>query len=317
VEAIRDNPRFRRVRVPESMVSYVSGALKKTRTGQVNSMRNARGGAKDDSSKNKKQHQKPSSAITSQKVHKKTTPSRKLTLADRNELELATRKGYLTLDGRDGHGSLASLCSSQSLKASRIAVAHRKWCDEQMKPNIVLYKASGRSSREVLDHLVVDLSPLRDQVSRRWTDEILRAAEAAGMNLHAAEDAEEYATDQNIEAATITKGAHANVSVGGRPESIYRLPFISLGFFVGERSNAKAMAKELVVLWDLRKVEDICDDEDEDSSSSMPHEHSKRDGYKNHHGKNGKKTIHNAQDRRRAQRRQIRRDDWGRSLGKS
>ena len=272
------------------MVTYVSGSLKKLRNGQINSMRNAR----DSEGQRKKKANSKKRAGLLTKAKRRASASSNLSTADQQELGRACKKGYLTLDGRNaGHGSLASLCSSLSLKGSRLAVAHREWCDEG---------ASGRS-REVLDHIVIDLSPLRDQVSDKWRSEILDAAVEAGMVLQTAEENDECEAEYDSHSSDEELSHPYSGSLESRLP-IANLPFVSMGFFVGERTNAKAMARELAQLWDLPEVEEKIEGE-EHSSKKNPH---KGGRYQNNHGKAGK-VITKAKDVRRANRRKVRRDD--------
>ena len=261
MEAIQDDPKKNRVKVPERIVAYCSGEAKKTRNGKVNSMRrNGRDayGTAGMRKKKKKTNKKEQKA--------KRSSFSKLTAPEKQELERAARKGFVTLDGRaQGHRSLSTLCSSEALKASRVATAHRDWCDEREKPNIILYKASGRHSGAVLDYVVVDLSPLRldsffnednceDNLLTKWKTEVLSAAASAGMTLTSTKDMEEcsiYLDEDGIkEYSIVVDGIYS----AGMP--ISELPFVSLGFFVGERTNAKAMARELATLWEIPQVEE-------------------------------------------------------------
>ena len=306
VECIRDNPKCGRVRVPERMVSYVSGSVKKTRDGKLNSMRTARADSGEAVSKKKRKKKQKAKFKKAQALHRKKNGrnASRLSQQDQEELLRACKKGFLTLDGRKaGHSSLAMLCSSDSLKGSKMAMAHRNWCDERAKPNIILYKASGRHSREVLDYVVVDLSPVRDQISSEWTNQVLDAASSAGMELRRAEDTEECSTEVVDGCSTVASIETDNKSAQVR-RPISRLPFVSLGFFVGERSKAKAMAKELAQLWDLPEVE-------ERNEASEEEDHVPHNGrYQNNHGKTGRKDSTKAQDTRRARRRRIKKDDW-------
>lgn len=276
------------------MVSYVSGSLKKLRNGQVNSMRNAR----DSDGQRKK---KKTKSKKKDRIPRARAGSIALSIVERQELDRACKKGFLTLDGRKaGHGSLSQLCTSVSLKGSKLAVAHREWCDKGVKPNIILYKASGRS-REVLDHIVVDLSPLRNQVSDKWRSEILDAALKAGMVLQSAEESDECEVELEFNPHGSDKSI-SQVFSGEFRLPVADLPFVSMGFFKGERSNAKAMARELSLLWDLPELEK----EEFDIAAKNTH---KGGRHQNNHGAT-RKEITNAKDSRRAKRRKVRKDDW-------
>lgn len=265
------------MKVPERMVAYVSGEAKKTRDGKVNSLRrngrDAYGIA--GSQKKKKENKKQLKAKRQLTAKKHRSPFSKLTTAEKEELSRAAKKGFLTMDGRtSGHRSLSSLCSSEALKASRVATAHRKWCAEREKPNIILYKASGRHSLTVLDHVVVDLSPLSfedlsayggtcdaaaDDCMLKWKKEILAAASSAGMELKTTEDTEECsvnAVNEDLKPVDISTLAEIYTGKLRDHRPISQRPFISMGFFVGERTNAKAMARELAQLWELPESED-------------------------------------------------------------
>jgi len=328
VEPIRDDPTKSRVRVPERMVYYVSGRVKKTKSGQVNSMRNARG---DDEASKKKKKKKRLLSTDKRRALKRSggrgssaSLRARLSTADQGELTRACKKGFLTLDGRKaGHGSLANLCSSVALKGSKMAVAHRKWCDEKEKPNIILYKGSGRGGGSVIvDHLVVDLSPLRNQASAsHWKSDIFSAAASAGMELQPSEETDECSTDDHV-------GGHSNAledtlaqvySNPTEPEkAIEKLPFVSYGFFVGERSNAKAMARQLSTQWEIPEVEEEFEDSDQSAGSAGSSQPKKKKArYQNNQGKVGK-VLSDSQDIRRANRRssKVRRDDWEKAVGK-
>lgn len=299
VEAIQDDPKRGRVSVPERLVTYVSGSLKKLRKGQVNTMRNAQDSQGQRKKKKKAKGKKGRAG--------KSTDYVKLSDAEQQELGRACKKGFLTLDGRKaGHAPLASLCSSVSLKSSHLAVAHREWCDEGSKPNIILYKASGRS-REVLDHIVVDMSPLRGRVSDKWRSEILDAGVAAEMVLQAAEEADGCEADYDVYQADEDESDISSDPAAPR-KPIEQLPFVSIGFFIGERSNAKAMARELVQLWSLPDLEEKVVSDGEAEENEPRKKRHKGGRYENNHGKVGK-VISGAKDARRADRRKGRRDE--------
>jgi hypothetical protein len=209
--------------------------------------------------------------ITKKRLKAKRNAASKLTVSEKSELKRAARKGFVTLDGRaQGHRPLSTLCSSEALKASRAATAHREWCDKRKKPNIILYKASGHNSSG-LDHVVVDLSPLRmsalfegDEeidLACKWKTEILGAAASAGMVLQTIQDTVECSTDiiDEEDAAkefTIRADGFYNAQEGCLDQPISKLPIVSMGFFVGDRTNAKAMARELATIWDIPKIEE-------------------------------------------------------------
>jgi len=270
-------------------------------------MRTARDG-ENQLRKKKQQKDSRQTKVASPKEKRRVHAGTTLSNADQEELGRACKKGYLTLDGRNaGHGSLTSLCSSSSLKGSKLAAAHRKWCDDGNKPNIVLYKASGRS-REVLDHIVIDLSTLRNQLLDLWRSDILEAAMASGMVLKAADESDECELEYDARYNGEELSQNYSDSIGSHLP-IAELPFVSMGLFVGERSQAKAMAKNLARLWDIPEPDDfIILDGDEDTTPPAKKKKSHKGGrYQNNHGKVGK--VIKAKDVRRAQRRQARKDE--------
>ena len=249
VECIRDSPGINRVRVPEKMVMYMCGEVKKTSDGRVNTMRRVtlpvatkvRQGTKNSSN-----HKKVAS--------NKADNSVRLSETELAEMSRAERKGYV---------SLMSTAYRQGRKSSVLANAHREWCDAREKPQVILCKASGGRP---LDNVIVDLSPLRihgilddpkaaDEFLVKWKAQILLAAETAGMVLR--EDIIEdntvsvFESDDELDMSTpelvITldnKKSWATLAIG-------KLPVVSLGVFEGERTKAKAMAKELAALWEI------------------------------------------------------------------
>ena len=245
VECIRDTPGINRVRVPEKMVLYMCGEAKKTSDGRVNTMRRVSRAEVDRMSKG----QGPKN---NKKGVKSDIPLR-LSETEQAELERAERKGYV---------SLSSTAYRRGRKSSALANVHRQWCDAREKPQIILCKASGGRP---LDHVIVDLSPLRihgilddpraaDEFLVKWKTQILLAAEQSGMilrddyiedNTIPLQDGDEDDIDVSTELViTMDTQSWANLS-------IEKLPVVSLGVFEGERSKAKAMAKELAELWDI------------------------------------------------------------------
>ena len=182
----------------------------------------------------------------------------RLSEQEHKELERASKRGYVTLEGTGYR---------RGRKGSAVANTHREWCDSRSKPQIILCKASGGRP---LDNVIIDLSPLRlgtlsedmsfvDEFLIRWKAEILTAAEGAGMFLNS-----EYVED-NCESLDLnqeeqdehsaTKFFMAIDSDSWVTQPIWRLPAISMGVFEGERSQAKAMARELAQLWDTMERE--------------------------------------------------------------
>ena len=243
-----------RVRVPEQMVAYVMGSAKRTRDGRPNDMRKI---ARIEEAEKKRTVQ--SNGNKNEKPLRKRPKAKvyKLNEQEQEEMNRACRKGYVTLDGtgyRRGRNS------------NELACAHRQWCDEHETPQIVLCKASGGRP---LDNIIVDLSPLRlesefiDNFLIQIKAQIMTAATNAGMILRGdyVEDncealstymEDEYdarencVTDYDMEyVLTVTESdSWLTLPIG-------KLPVLSMGVFEGERSNAKAMARELAHLWHI------------------------------------------------------------------
>jgi hypothetical protein len=247
VECIRDVPGQNRVRVPERMVTYMCGTLKKTGDGRVNTLRRVSRAEVDHMSKG----QAPAKKKKNNATKKATVPIR-LSDHEQEELGRAGRKGFV---------SLLSTAYRRGRSTSALANVHREWCDAREKPQIVLCKASGGRP---LDHVIVDLSPLRihgllddskaaDDFLLTWKTQVLLAASNAGMDLR-----DDYVEDNTVDILNdddddeietefvITMDTNAWAT-----QPISRLPSVSLGVFEGERSKAKAMAKELSELWDI------------------------------------------------------------------
>jgi hypothetical protein len=263
VEEIRDHPKVARVRVPEAMVAYVSGAAKKTRSGRPNSLRRiAREettAVKKPTKPNKKQRRTPSNNYNTAAT---TTRPRgyifKLTTVEQQEFDRACRKGYVTL---------ASTGFRRGRQANPLACTHRQWCDKREKPQVVLCKASGGRP---LDNIIVDLSPMRmgsemkNDFLVKWKAQIMTAANNAGMELRRDykedncetlstfddNDADEEECDTDVEdVPSMEYVVTVTDADDWATQPIDKLPVLSMGVFEGERSNAKAMARELSELW--------------------------------------------------------------------
>lgn len=247
LECIRDDPDCKRVRVPEKLVNFLCGEAKKTRDGNVNSLRRARG-SQDDTIMKK----------SSKKKRKRDAPS-KLNDVESRAMERASRKGYVTLAGTGFR---------RGRRASPLANAHRDWCDLREKPQIILCKATGGRP---LDNVIVDLSPLRlhgeikdskalDDVMMKWKTEILIEAGKAGMELR-----DDYVEDNTVDIADNDFFGEDESQTeliikmedfqSWLSEPIWKLPCVSLGVFEGQRSHAKAMANSLAILWDISEEE--------------------------------------------------------------
>jgi len=313
VEEIRDHPKMGRVKVPEQMVSYVVGKAKRAPGGNSNGNNNNSNNNNNVSSLrsvsrlDQQKKKQPQLTAKQQERNRKMKEQKKLqrqlkfplTIPQQDELLRASRRGYLTVEGKG---------LSRDRTYHSLACAHRQYCDERERPQIVLCKAvsssssavfhnkqqqqqpsSSSSSPNMLDCLIVDLSPLRltsavgdelvDDFLTTWKTQILAAAAKSKMelkteyredNCHSLSidddiDNDDCTTiqsmDQGIEDCMIeaslseANGCHFTVTFtdedSWKTEPISRLPVVSMGIFEGERSHAKAMAKELAELWDL------------------------------------------------------------------
>jgi hypothetical protein len=255
LESIRDGPKFKRVKVPEKLVQYLCGEAKKTRDGNVNSLRRARGNDANAAAKKAPKKTKKKASSGNQ------NGASKLGEVETREMERAVKRGYVTLDGTGFR---------RGRRASPLANAHREWCDAREKPQIIVCKASGG---RILDNVIVDLSPLRiDGIFEdsnmlgdfmiKWKTEILLAAEKAGMDLrddyvedNTLDFSDDDCTDDDEECQTEFVLNIEDVQ-SWASEPIWKLPCVSLGVFEGQRAQAKAMANALAELWDLPEQQD-------------------------------------------------------------
>lgn len=247
VEEIIDKPGCNRVRVPEKLVAYTVGAAKKTRDGKKNTLRRV---SRDDVERLSRGQPAKKRGYGSRGV-----PHR-LNENERGAFERAARNGFVTLDGTGYR---------RGRKGSPLANIHRQWCDARAKPQIVLCKASGGRP---LDNVIVDFSPLRigalspdrktvDGFLTSWKADVLMAACEAGMTLkteYEEDNSEQLDVDSEEETVetrfVIT--VDSAVTDAWATEPIWRLPSVSIGVFEGERSKAKAMAKRLAELWEVK-----------------------------------------------------------------
>lgn len=205
VEPIRDHPKMGRVKVPEHMVSYVVGAAKKAPKVSRNNSHNHHSNNNNNNSPvqslrsvsrpSPSPNNEPKRDVSVKELRKRKQQQEKeklradmeFNLSPTQEAELlrAARRGYLTLEGKS---------YSRNRQTNALAKAHRQYCDEREKPQIVLCKAVGvGSKRSPLDCLIVDLSPLRltkgvgddlmDDFMVQWKTQILVAAANTGMIL--------------------------------------------------------------------------------------------------------------------------------------
>lgn len=293
VEEIRDHPKMGRVRVPEKMVAYVSGSLKKTRSGKANTMRRI-SRLDDNNNQNKKKKQmNHANSSKKKKTKKKKRKTIKLSGSEQAEFERAIRKGYVTLE---------STGYRQGRKSSPLACAHREWCDEHEKPQIVLCKASGGRP---LDNIIVDLSTLRvmgdEDFLLHHKIEILSIATNSGMELRA--EIEEGGGDENtIVCSEASDGTFHCVMTMESNENddaakhISKIPVQSLGVFEGQRSQAKIMSRDLARLWDIPVQVEATVTSERDRNLSREE---KTNRYKNQRQQqNKRKANHRRRDRR-------------------
>jgi hypothetical protein len=250
VEPIMDLPGQNRVRVPERMVNYVIGTVKKTRSGKplTNGLRRI---SKDDVDRLSRGQPSKKKGYGSRNV-----PHR-LNDDERREMDRAAKKGYLELAGSGNR---------RTRKGSPLANIHRQWCDARDKPQILLFKAV---SGHPVDELMIDLSPLRlnglyddakqaEEFFVKLKTEILSAAASAGMELRSDDDAdaddeenaEPVQDDEDLSEYVLTLGEISQEAWASQP--IWKLPTVLIpGSFEGERAKAKAMARELAILWEV------------------------------------------------------------------
>ena len=274
------------------MIAYVSGTKKATGSTSnaihQKSLRRVSAGVSVNSATN----QNKSTKHNNNKGKRKTSGAPRLNDQERAEFERSIRKGFVTLACAPGNRR----------RGTPLVTHHRQWCDARTKPQICVYKATGGC--RPLDQVVVDLSPLRlygllddaievEDYTVRWKAEILTVASGNSMRLcgnideFSDDDDDEDLCQEECELETSIADARESVILEVTPDTreawstkpIGELPQMSL-IFQGERSNAKAMAKALAILWDVpEKVEAF--------SSSR----SKRDSRGTKSGKNKTKGI--------------------------
>jgi hypothetical protein len=306
VEEIRDDPKMGRVKVPEKIVTYVLGEAKNTRSGgsgsgsssnnnnhglrRISRLETTKNNNNNNNNKQsgmaEKQRQRPPKSSSSSSSSMFSC----LKSFDQEEMVRATKRGYISLEGL-GYGTGRS--------KSRLASAHRQWCDEQCTPQIVHCKAVHDGQ---LDRVIVDLSPLRvacavmgadydvNDFLVRWKAQIATAAAVSNMELleidnlmmksesyerlslseyeddggdepYACDDPDcailfdrtERGSDDEPSIEYIVEVTEEDPYTVKQP--ISRLPVLTMGVFEGDRSKAKAMAKELAVLWAIPGTE--------------------------------------------------------------
>jgi len=191
-------------------------------------------------------------------------------------MDRAARKGFLVLKGGGNR---------RTRKGSPLANTHRQWCDARAKPQIIVYKAIG--GRPV-DQVVVDMSPLRmnglfddpeqaEEFLVKWKADILVAANNAGMEFRERAGNDQEDGDGDDEEGAVLSCADDEIDdendgddadefcstyvvtfdnqqgdqLAWATNPIWMLPPVSMGIFEGERSRAKAMAKELATVWEI------------------------------------------------------------------
>lgn len=211
-------------------MAYVSGAEKKTRSGQTNELRK--------SSRDLKPLQP-----AGRPKRKASTAAPPASLNDNQSLEMdrAARKGFLTLikgGKRVGKGG--------SLKE-----IHRKWCEDRDKPQVILYKSHGGHTDA--DRVLIDFSPmLCCDESQNNVESLVEAAfaEAAKCDMKPPQGREpESAIDVLVTSKTNRLQPH-------RADGRLKKHVI----FDGSRANAKALTKSLALLWDIPD-KDVQDEE--------------------------------------------------------
>jgi hypothetical protein len=254
VEEIRDHPKRGRVWVPERMVAYVIGDVKQTSSREINAMRRVSNPASSSSKKMKNKSKRQHEPQKRKQPQKRKLVAYTLAAKEQEGLQRAVRNGFVTLNGTGFR---------RGRKTCNLACAHRQWCDAEVsKPQIVLCKASGGRP---LDCVIVDLSPLRIVDGyESWNQQIEAAAQMAGMALRS-----DYVEDNCQEELTENQ----------QELPISNLPAISMGVFEGERSQAKAMTRELASLWDLPLEQEMPGQQEQ--STRKPRGNEKRKGRRN------------------------------------
>lgn len=235
-----------RVRVPERLLAYTLGEVKRVREGKPNTLRRI---SKDDVERlSRGQPAKRRGSGSRQVPHR-------LSEEDRAAFDRAARNGFVTLSTGGGryHPRLLSPSSLRNI--------HRQWCDARAKPQIMLFKAVGR--RQIVDSVLIDLSPLRciddDVLMDKFKADIYRAANLSGMMLVSTgystkNDDDEVLSPSDDEGYSTTTDESTEIIVNSsswETEPIWRLPVVSVGIFEGDRAKAKEMAKRLSLLWEI------------------------------------------------------------------
>lgn len=268
VQPIIDHPTYGRVRVPEKFVAFVCGPVKRASRSYTKD-KSLRRVSRDDVDRLSRGQPSKKKGFGSRNV------AHRLNDEERAEFDRAARKGFLVVNGSSG--------VRRARKGSPLINIHRQWCDARAKPQIIVYKTSnGRMG----DILVVDISPVRlhgldnvddaNELTVQWRGDISTAAAANEMDLTTAgnnddddddKGEEEAESDESLVECNNEDDIDESDCVNGfllvvdekNPEAwatrpIWQLPTVPLGKYIGTRSNAKAMAKELATLWEVPEI---------------------------------------------------------------
>eukprot|EP00522_Entomoneis_paludosa_P015657 CAMPEP_0172451628 /NCGR_PEP_ID=MMETSP1065-20121228/9594_1 /TAXON_ID=265537 /ORGANISM="Amphiprora paludosa, Strain CCMP125" /LENGTH=456 /DNA_ID=CAMNT_0013203591 /DNA_START=1 /DNA_END=1371 /DNA_ORIENTATION=- len=293
VECIKDHPTGGRVLLPESMIHYVLGAVKPTpRTNnkeKKNKIHSLRRISRDDVERLSRGQPAKKKGYGSRSV-----PHR-LNDLERQEMTRAQTKGFVTVVGGGNR---------RTRKGSPLKNIHRQWCDARGKPQIVLYKTTTGSEQGPLDMVEVDLAPVRLLGSITDLDELQvalaeykRAVETAAtkagmsqsMNVEQEmsdsveleeEEEESEVSDLLDDMIHLDATQLQKLQESWATKPIWKLPpmYAVNAVFWGQRSQAKVMAKELAVLWDLPEESRVPTDDDTRNSSSRRSAGAKRGG---------------------------------------
>ncbi|CAJ1933206.1 unnamed protein product [Cylindrotheca closterium] len=138
---------------------------------------------------------------------------------------------------------------------------------------------------------------------RLWNGPIIQAAQNAGMELRT-----DYIQDNTLSDLSAFQDLQDElVGFGNLP--ISQLPSISMGVFEGERSQAKAMARELANLWEIPQLDNggggggaVCGVVTSGGGGGDKMVYSSKNGNHSKPNKKFKRSDHNSQRRQRRQR---------------
>jgi hypothetical protein len=196
---------------------------------------------------------------------------------ERAEYVRALKKGYVTFNG----------CRKKAGSTSSLAKLFQSWCNACYKPNIRLYKAT--NGHKALDQVVIDISPLAMYNRRRLTEQqqqqpqqpqqdgdkdVSTAVEMDVLQymaqVHSSaiihgmvvlrDDDDDKNDDSSYIASTVEMD---NTTIDNKSEvdsaqmvlpTRQLLAIMCIGIFQGERSQCRALAKELAVLWEIPEL---------------------------------------------------------------